>query len=89
MSVIIAPIRIGIPKSIFNAIAPPSNSASEVDTDATIADESTDRETHRGICMVAASDKHRPVAIPRWATLCCKTMSMMVERVTIHKSSYP
>ena len=65
-----APIRTGIPKSIFRAMAPPSSSAREVEMDATMADESTDRDTQRGMCMVAASERHRPVAMPRWATLC-------------------
>src|SRR5690606_14360070 len=47
------------------------------------------REAHGFVYLVAASDKHSPVAIPRWATLCCKIMSMMVDKVTIHNRVNP
>ena len=70
ISVMIAPIRIGMLKSICKAMAPPSISASEVDTEATMADESTERDTHLGVCSVVASDRQSPVAIPKCATLC-------------------
>ena len=35
-------------------------------------------------CSTAASDRQRPVAMPRCAALCWSTMSMSVDRVTIH-----
>jgi len=66
----IAPAGIGIPNNICNAIAPPKISANEVETDATIADPSMVLESNGGVCKVAASERHNPVAMPKWATLC-------------------
>lgn len=48
---------------------------------------STGRLTHRGRWRVVASLKHCPVTMPKCATLCCNTMSMMVDSVTTHSSA--
>ena len=60
-----APHIIGISKSISKAIAPPNISAREVDMDANTAVPKIGRETHFGVYFVAASDKHKPVTIPK------------------------
>ena len=60
-----APHIMGISKSISRAIAPPSISAREVDMDANTAVPRIGRETHLGVYFVAASDKHKPVTIPK------------------------
>ena len=65
-----APIFTGTPKSMFKAIDPPRISASEVETEANTANDKTDLDTQGFKYIVAASDRQRPVAIPRWATLC-------------------
>ena len=39
--------------------------------------------------MAAASERQSPVAIPKWATLCCNKINMMVDKVTIHNKAYP
>ena len=84
-----APMRTGTPNSICNAIAPPRISASEVEIDASTAEPSKGRD-HAGLRYAdAASDRQRPVAMPRCATLCCNTISITVESVTIHSSVYP
>ena len=41
------------------------------------------------IYLLAASERQSPVAIPKCAALCCNMISMMVDNVTIHNSSYP
>ena len=66
----ILPIVIGILNSKFRAIAPPKISARAVAIEAIIAEASTGREIHCGRNYVAASDKQRPVTIPRCAALC-------------------
>ena len=65
-----APVGMLIPKSICNAIAPPNISASEVEMLAKIALTTMGRPAHLGEYLTAASLKHRPVTMPRWATLC-------------------
>ena len=65
-----APVGMLIPKSICNAIAPPNISASEVEMLAKIALTTMGRPAHLGEYFTAASLKHRPVTMPRWATLC-------------------
>ena len=82
-----APTMRGRPKSICSAMAAPNISANEVDTDAPMALHSTGRLTHRGRWRVVASLKHCPVTMPKCATLCCNTMSMMVDSVTTHSSA--
>jgi hypothetical protein len=39
--------------------------------------------------IVAASERQSPVAIPKCATLCCRTISITVDNVTIHRRVYP
>ena len=80
------PHTIGISSNICSAMAPPNISAREVDMEASTAVPSIGRDTHLGVYCVAASDKHNPVTMPKWATLCCKIISIMVERVTTHNS---
>ena len=80
----IEPHTIGISNSICNAIAPPKISASEVDIDAKTALPKTGRAIHLGQYCVAASLRHKPVTIPKCATLCCKTINIIVESVTTH-----
>ena len=70
-------------------MAPPRISANEVEMEANTAVPNTGRESHLGQYCVAASLKHKPVTIPKWATLCWRIMSMMVERVTTHNKAYP
>jgi hypothetical protein len=76
-------------KSIFNPMAVPRISARAVETDAPTA-------LPRIILLfqglknfVAASDRQRPVTIPRWAALCWRIISIKVERVTTHRRLYP
>ena len=83
------PVGILIPKSICRAIAPPNISAKEVEILAKMALTIIGRPTHFGAYLTAASLRQRPVTIPRWATLCCKAISIIVERVTTHSSAYP
>ena len=80
----IDPHTMGMPKSICSAMAPPSISASEVDMLDSTAVITIGLPTQRGEYFTAASLRHRPVTMPRWATLCCRAMSMMVDRVTTH-----
>ena len=54
-----------------------------VDTAARTALESTALDAAGRMCLVAASDRHRPVAMPRWATLCWRMTSITVASVTI------
>ena len=75
----------GIPNSICKAIAPPKISAKDVEMEAKTAVANMGFETQAGVYFVAASDRQRPVTIPKWATLCCKIMSIMVDKVTTHK----
>ena len=79
-----APTGIAMPKSICKAMAPPRISASDVEMLARMALTTIGRPTHRGVYFTAASLRHRPVTMPKWATLCCKAMSMMVDSVTTH-----
>src|SRR5664280_2566172 len=81
-----APSFNGILKSIFKAIEPPRISASEVETEASTAKDRTDFETTGFKYIIAASERHRPVAIPRCATLCCKTISIIVESEITHNN---
>lgn len=67
-------------------MAPPRISANEVEIDASTAVANIGREIHFGVYLVAASDRHNPVTIPKWATLCCKTISITVEIVTTHNN---
>ena len=89
IAIISVPIAICILKSIFKAIAPPKSSARVVETEAMVAVDNIDRDAHLFMCRVQASDRQRPVAIPKCATLCCRTINMMVESVTIQSNWYP
>ena len=51
--------------------------------DAPKAESSTGTATRRGRCAVMDSARHLPVTMPKCAALCCSTMSMKVESVTI------
>ena len=77
-----APTLIGIPNSILRAMAPPSTSASEVETLASMAEIRMGRLSIRGIYLLVASERQSPVTIPKWATLCWMMISMMEEKVT-------
>lgn len=79
-----APTFMGTWKSIFNAIAPPSISAKDVDIDAAIADHRTTLDPVRGKYLLAASDKQSPVTMPKCATLCCNNISITVDSDTTH-----
>src|SRR5574344_856720 len=81
-----APQSMGMSNSISRAMAPPRISASEVEMEASTAVPNIGRDIHLGVYWVAASDKHKPVTMPKWATLCCKIINIMVERVTTHNS---
>ena len=81
------PQAMGISKSICKAMAPPSISASEVDMEASTALPKMGRDIHLGQYCVAASLRHNPVTMPRWATLCCNTINIMVDRVTTHNNA--
>ena len=81
------PARTGSPKSIWSAIAPPRTSAMAVATVARYALPSIARPTRRGRWRVVASARHMPVAMPKCAALCCSTMSIIVDSVTIHSSA--
>ena len=83
------PAFTGIPNSMSRAIAPPRISARDVDILASIAELSMGREKGLRIYLFVASAKHRPVTIPKWATLCCIMMSIMEENVTTQSSAYP
>jgi hypothetical protein len=61
-------------------------SASEVEMEASTAVPNMGRDTQEGVYLVAASDKHKPVTMPRCATLCCNTISMIVDKVTTHSN---
>ena len=80
-------MRTGMPKSMSSAMAPPRISASEVETEASPAVESSAREALWRMWSVAASARQSPVTMPRWAALCCRIMSIRVERVTIQSSA--
>ena len=84
-----APILIGIPKSIFIAIAPPSTSAKAVEIAANTDVPSTIFETEGLKYSCVASAKHLPDTMPICAALCCKNISIIVDSVTTHKSEYP
>ena len=84
-----APHTIGMLNSISKAMAPPRISAREVDMEANTAVPRIGLEIHLGVYLVAASLKQSPVTMPKCATLCWRIMSMIVERVTTHKSAYP
>jgi hypothetical protein len=66
-------------------MAAPRISARAVETAASPALPSTSFEAAGRMYLVAASERHRPVAMPRWATLCWRMTSMTVDRVTIHR----
>jgi hypothetical protein len=85
----IAPALMGMSKSIFKAIAPPKISASEVEIEASIAEEIRIFENRGFIWIAAASERHNPVAIPKWATLCCNKINIIVDNVTIQSKLYP
>ena len=76
----------GMSNSICKAMAPPNISASEVEMEASTAVPNMGRDTQEGVYLVAASDKHKPVTMPRCATLCCNTISMIVDKVTTHSN---
>ena len=63
-------------------MAPPRISAREVEIDASTAVPRIGRDTHLGVYLVAASERQSPVTIPKWATLCWRTISMIVDKVT-------
>lgn len=67
----------GIPVNIEIAKAPPKISANAVAIDAATAVRRRNPDKNSGKCVVAASARHRPVTIPKWATLCCKKTSIM------------
>jgi hypothetical protein len=67
----------------------PNISAKEVEIDAPITESRRAIEYGFFTYFVVASDKQSPVAIPKCAALCCKTISMMVDKVTIHSKEYP
>lgn len=67
----------GIPVNIEIAKAPPKISANAVAIDAATAVRRRNPDKKSGKCVVAASARHRPVTIPKWATLCCKKTSIM------------
>jgi hypothetical protein len=75
-----------MPKSILTAMEAPRISASDVETEASTAVTRALRETHLGRWSVAASERQKPVVMPRCATLCWRMTSMTVDRVTIHSS---
>ena len=78
------PQIMGMPNSICSAMALPSISASDVEMLAHTAVARIGRLTHRGVCLVAASLRQSPVAMPKCATLCCSIISMIVDSVTTH-----
>ena len=80
------PTRTGCPKSIWSAMAPPRTSAIAVATVAAYAVARMAVPSQRGKCLCVASARHSPVAIPRWAALCCSRMSIRVESVTTHSN---
>ena len=82
----IEPHMMGMSNSICKAMAPPNISASEVEMEANTAVPNMGRDTQEGVYLVAASDKHKPVTMPRCATLCCNTISMIVDKVTTHSN---
>lgn len=67
----------GIPVNIEIAKAPPKISANAVAIDAATAVRRRNLDKKSGKYVVAASARHRPVTIPKWATLCCKKTSIM------------
>ena len=81
------PVGILIPNNICKAIAPPSISASDVDILARIALIIIGRPTHFGAYFTAASLKHKPVTIPKCATLCCNAINIIVDKVTTHNKA--
>ena len=83
-AVSVAPTGRGMEKSMRRAMAPPRISAMLVMTEAPKALSSTTRPMAQGKYSVMASAMHLPVTIPRCAALCCNTMSIKVERLTIH-----
>jgi hypothetical protein len=85
----VAPVVIGILNNMLRAMELPRISATEVETEASTAKESIALDTTGFIYIVAASERQRPVAIPRCATLCCRTISIIVDNVTIHNREYP
>jgi hypothetical protein len=89
MEVITAPKGSGISKSILMPIAAPNISAKAVEIDANIAVVNINLPVVLLKYLEIDSDKHSPVTIPRWAALCCKNTSIIVERVTIHRREYP
>lgn len=76
-----------MPNSICKAMAPPRISANEVETLARTALATMGRPTQLGVYFTAASLRHKPVTMPKWATLCCRAISMMVESVTTHNNA--
>ena len=76
-------------KSMFSAIAAPNISASAVEIEAAIDENNMMFRKHGLKCSVVASERHLPVTMPRCAALCCKTININVESVTIQSSAYP
>lgn len=89
MEVITAPKGSGIPKSILMPIAAPNISAKAVEIDANIAVVNTNFPIIFPKYLEIDSDKHSPVTIPRWAELCWRNISIIVESVTIQRREYP
>src|SRR5665647_779090 len=47
------------------------------------------RESHGFRFLFVASARQSPVTIPKCAALCCNTISIIVDKVTIHRRVYP
>lgn len=59
-----------MPKSICKAMAAPRISAKDVEMLARMAETTMGRPSHLGAYLTAASLRHSPVTMPKWATLC-------------------
>ena len=77
----IAPTTIGNLKSICKAIAPPKISATAVEIEAKTPVPKTVLLSQGLRYWVAFSDKHFPVTIPKWATLCWRKANIIVDSV--------
>ena len=87
--VIIDPIIIGILNNNCNPIPAPKISAIAVAILAKIAVDKIGNAYFLGIFSVVDSAIHLPVTIPKCAALCCNTINIIVDNVTVHKSLYP
>ena len=81
-----APTISGRPVSMLRPMAAPSSSARAVATQAIMALPSIMTRSQGLKNFEAASERHRPVTIPRWAALCWTMIRMTVERVTTQSS---